>query len=97
MKVYDKVEKVEKDLDINALLDQIAHHDRQVNLVFHEKQKGFDGLIIWDEENWVSISSNKYLRSFFCDGVSTDDALTYVNSDIKGDFHPEEADEVILG
>ena len=37
MKVNDVIEKVEKDLTTEELVDLIANHNRQVDLIFAEK------------------------------------------------------------
>ena len=38
MKVNDVIEKVEKDLTTEELVDLIANHNRQVDLIFAEKK-----------------------------------------------------------
>ena len=43
MKVNDVIEKVEKDLTTEELVDLIANHNRQVDLIFAEKKTDEDG------------------------------------------------------
>ena len=40
MKVIDIIEKVEKDLSYDQLVDLVANHNRQVDLIFAEKRGG---------------------------------------------------------
>lgn len=43
MKVYDRVEKVEKDLSTAELIDLMANHNRQVDLKLKAKTADEDG------------------------------------------------------
>lgn len=45
MKVNDVIEKVEKDLTTEELVDLIANHNRQVDLIFAEKKTDEDGYL----------------------------------------------------
>ena len=47
MKVNDVIEKVEKDLTTEELVDLIANHNRQVDLIFAEKKTDEDGYLTY--------------------------------------------------
>ena len=60
MKVNDVIEKVEKDLTTEELVDLIANHNRQVDLIFAEKKTDEDGYLTWDLENWTSVDGKRF-------------------------------------
>ena len=96
MKVVDIIEKVEKDLTFEQLVELIANHDRQVDLVFAEKRSDEDGHV-WDAENWTCVDGRRFIRSYFLNGRASSDYSGYNIYDMKGAFLPEEAEEVRLG
>ncbi len=96
MNVIDMIEKVEKDLTYEELVDLMAHHNRQVDLIFAGKQSDEDGHV-WDAENWTCVDGKRFIRSYFCDGRASSDYSGYNIYDMKGAFFPEEAKEVRLG
>lgn len=96
MKVVDIIEKVEKDLTFEQLVELMANHDRQVDLVFAEKRSDEDGHV-WDAENWTCVDGRRFIRSYFLDGRASSDYSGYNIYDMKGAFLPEEAQEVRLG
>ena len=96
MKVIDIIEKVEKDLSYDQLVDLVANHNRQVDLVFAEKRSDEDGHV-WNAENWTCVDGRRFIRSYFCDGRASSDYSGYNKYDMKGAFLPEEAQEVRLG
>ena len=49
MKVIDTVKKEELDLTTEELMDLVANHNRQVDLVFAEKRTDEDGYLTWDQ------------------------------------------------
>lgn len=96
MKVIDIIEKVEKELSYDQLVDLMANHDRQVDLIFAEKRSDEDGHV-WNAENWTCVDGKRFIRSYFCDGRASSDYSGYNIYDMKGAFLPEEALEVRLG
>ena len=96
MKVIDIIEKVEKDLSYDQLVDLVANHNRQVDLVFAEKRSDEDGHV-WDAENWTCVGGRRFIRSYFLNGRASSDYSGYNIYDMKGAFLPEEAEEVRLG
>lgn len=96
MKVVDIIEKVEKDLTFEQLVELMANHDRQVDLVFAEKRSDEDGHV-WDAENWTCVDGRRFIRSYFLNGRASSDYSGYNIYDMKGAFLPEEAEEVRLG
>ena len=96
MKVVDIIEKAEKDLTFEQLVELMANHDRQVDLIFAEKRSDEDGHV-WDAENWTCVDGRRFIRSYFLNGRASSDYSGYNIYDMKGAFLPEEAREVRLG
>ena len=96
MKVYDRVEKAEKELSTAELIDLMANHNRQVDLKLKAKTADEDGHV-WDGENWTCVDGKRFIRSYFLDGRALSDYSGYNKYDMKGYFQPEKAKEVLLG
>ena len=96
MKVNDVIEKVEKDLTTEELVDLIANHNSQVDLIFAEKKTDEDGYLTWDLENWTSVDGKRFIRSYGLEGRMLSDYSGYNKYDLKGCFLPETAKEVRL-
>ena len=87
MKVNDVIEKVEKDLTTEELVDLIANHNRQVDLIFAEKKTDEDGYLTWDLENWTSVDGKRFIRSYGLEGRMLSDYSGYNNGgDAEGEF-----------
>ena len=97
MKVIDVIEKCEKDLTTEELIDLVANHNRQVDLILAEKKTDEDGYLTWDAENWTSVDGKRFIRSYFFQGRALSDYSGYNKYDMAGYFLPEEAAEVRLG
>lgn len=97
MKVIDTVNKVELDLTYDQLVEQVANHNRQVDLIFAEKRTDEDGYLSWDQENWTCVDGKRFIRSYFLAGRALSDYSGYNKYDLKGCFRPEEAQEIRLG
>ena len=82
MKVIDTIEKVEKDLTADELVELMMNHDRQVDLILPEKK---------------CVDGRRFIRSYFNGGKASSDFSGYNKYDLKGCFLPEEAIEVRLG
>ena len=95
MKVIDTVKKTELDLTNAELVDLIANHNRQVDLIWGEKKSDEDGHV-WDKENWTCVGT-RFIRSYFNGNRASSDFSGYNIYDMKGYFLPEEAKEVLLG
>ena len=96
MKVRDAIEKCEKDLTADELIELVAAHNRQIDLVFAEKKTDEDGYLTWNAENWTSVDGKRFIRSYALDGRVLSDFSGYNKYDLKGYFQPELAKEVIL-
>ena len=96
MKVIDTIQKIEKDLSYDELVDLMANHNRQVDLILTGKKSDEDGHV-WDAENWTCVDGKRFIRSYFCAGRASSDYSGYNKYDMKGCFLPEEAKEVRLG
>ena len=96
MKVIDTIQKIEKDLSYDELVDLMANHNRQVDLILTGKKSDEDGHV-WDAENWTCVDGKRFIRSYFCEGRASSDYSGYNKYDMKGYFEPEKAKEVRLG
>ena len=96
MKVIDTIQKIEKDLSYDELVDLMANHNRQVDLILTGKKSDEDGHV-WDAENWTCVDGMRFIRSYFSEGRASSDYSGYNKYDMKGCFLPEEAKEVRLG
>ena len=96
MKVIDLIEKCDKDLTKEELMDLMAHHNRQVDLQFAETRTDDDGYLSWDAENWTSVDGKRFIRSYSLQGRVLSDFSGYNKYDMKGYFLPEEAAKVCL-
>ena len=97
MKVIDTVNKTELELTADQLIDLVANHNRQVDLVFVEPRTDEDGYLKWDQENWTCVDGKRFIRSYFLQGRALSDYSGYNKYDMAGCFLPEEAAEVRLG
>lgn len=97
MKVIDTVNKTELELTADELIDLVANHNRQVDLVFAEKRSDEDGYLSWDQENWTCVDGKRFIRSYFLAGRALSDYSGYNKYDLKGCFLPDEAKEIRLG
>ena len=96
MRVNDLIEKCEKELSWDDLVDLVANHNRQVDLLFAQKQTDEDGYLTWDAENWTSVDGKRFIRSYSLEGRALSDYSGYNKYDMKGYFQPESAREVRL-
>ena len=95
MKVIDTVNKTELDLTTEQLIDLVANHNRQVDLVFAEKRTDEDGYLSWDQENWTCVDGqNKFMRCYSLEGRVLRDSTTHNIYDMENDFFPEQAMEI---
>ena len=97
MKVNDVIKKEELDLTRDQLVDLVANHNRQVDLVFAEKRTDEDGYLSWDTENWTCVDGKRFVRSYFLAGRALSEFSGYNKYDLQSAFLPEEAKEVRLG
>ena len=97
MKVIDTVNKTELDLTAEELVDLVANHNRQVDLIFAEPRTDEDGYLKWDHENWTCVDGKRFVRSYFLQGRALSDYRGYNKYDLASYFLPQEAQEVRLG
>lgn len=95
MKVIDTIQKIEKDLSYDELVDLMANHNRQVDLILTGKKSDEDGHV-WDAENWTCVDGKRFIRSYALGGRVLSEYSTYNKYDMKGYFLPETAKEVYL-
>ena len=62
MKIYDKVNKVEVEVDGTKGLIQQMKDGRQVDLYLKEKKSDEDGYMSWDVEHWSSVDGKMCIR-----------------------------------
>ena len=94
MLVKDTVKKTELDLTTAELIDLVANGNRQVDLVFDEKQSDEDGYLHWDRENWTSVDGKRFIRCYSLEGRVLRDSTTHNIYDLDNDFFPEQAEKV---
>ena len=97
MLVKDIIKKTELELSTAELIDLVQNGNRQVDLVWAEKQTDEDGYLSWDRENWVCADGKRFVRSYFLDGRALSEYSGFNKYDMKGYFLPEKAKEVLLG
>ena len=97
MKVIDTVNKTELDLTAEELVDLVANHNRQVDLIFAEPRTDEDGYLKWDHENWTCVDGKRFVRRYFLQGRALSDYSGYNKYDLASYFLPQEAQEVRLG
>ena len=68
MKVYDRIKKEDLDLTTEQLIDLVANHNRQVDLVFDHVRTDADGYLKWDAENWTSVDGKRFIRCYSLEG-----------------------------
>jgi len=95
MKVFDKIKQEEKDLSRKELIDLMLH-DRQIDLVLHEKKSDEDGYLTWDAENWSAVNERRFIRCYALAGRVLRDSTTHNIYDLENDFKPDEAKEVYI-
>lgn len=96
MKVYDRIEKVEKDLTTAELIDMMVVKNRQVDLTHNEILHDEDGMMSYNAENWTTVDGKRFIRSYAMDGRVLSEYSTYNKYDMKGYFAPEKAATVTL-
>lgn len=96
MKVYDRIEKVEKDLTTAELIDMMVVKNRQVDLTHDEILHDEDGMMSYNAENWTTVDGKRFIRSYAMDGRVLSEYSTYNKYDMKGYFAPEKAATVTL-
>lgn len=96
MKVYDRIEKVEKDLTTAELIDMMVVKNRQVDLTHNEILHDEDGMMSYNAENWTTVDGKRFIRSYAMNGRVLSEYSTYNKYDMKGYFAPEKAATVTL-
>ncbi len=96
MKVIDAIAKTEKEMSTEELIEQVANHNRQVDLLFAQNKTDADGYLTWNAENWTSVDGKRFICSYSLNGRVLSDFCGYNKYDLKGYFSPESAKEVRL-
>ena len=97
MLVKDIINKTEVEMTAEEILDAVAHKDRQVDFVFDTVHTDSDGYLSWDRENWTNVDGKRFIRSMFLEGRALSEYNAFNKYDLKAEFKPEEAVEIILG
>ena len=95
MHVIDTVHKTELDTDYDGLIDFMIK-GRQVDLHLPKEKTDSDGYLTWDVEHWTSVDGRRFIRCYSLKGRVLRDSTSHNTSDMKNDFHPEEAAKVCL-
>lgn len=96
MKVYDKVNKCEVEVEgIDELID-LMNSGRQVDIYLKAKKTDEDGYLTWDVEHWSSVEKNRFIRCYSLEGRVLGDSTGHNINDLKAEFKPDEAVKVEL-
>ena len=96
MKVYDRIKKVELDLTNKELIDLMANHNRQVDLILNAPKTDADGYLTWDAENWTALDPKRFIRCYSLEGRVLGESTGHNIYDLENDFKPEEAAKIEL-
>ena len=96
MKVYDRIEKCEKELTVQELIALIAVSNRQVDFTYTTPQTDEDGFMTYDAENWTSADGKRFIRTYALNGRVLSEYNTYNKYDMRDAFAPEKAATVVL-
>ena len=96
MKIYDKVNKVEVEVDGTKGLIQQMKDGRQVDLYLKRKKSDEDGYMVGDVEHWSSVDGKRFIRCYSLEGRVLSESTGHNIYDLENDFKPEEAQKVEL-
>lgn len=97
MKIYDKVNKTEVEVDgVKALIELMSKDGRQIDLYLKEKKSDEDGYMSWDVEHWSSVDGRRFIRCYSLEGRVLSESTGHNIYDLENDFKPEEAEKVEL-
>lgn len=96
MKIYDKVNKCDVEVDGYDDLVQIMVGGRQVDLILGQEKSDADGYLTWDVEHWSALDSKKFIRTYALKGRELGESTGHNIYDLYNEFHPERAEKVEL-
>ena len=96
MKIYDKVKKVDVEINDYKELIQIMRDGRQVDLYLKEKTSDDMGYMTWDVEHWSSVDNRRFIRCYSLEGRVLGESTGHNIYDLENDFKPEEAAKIEL-
>lgn len=97
MKIYDKVNKVEVEVDgMEGLIELMSKGGRQVDLYLAEKKSDMDGYMTWDVEHWSCVEERRFIRCYSLDGRMLSEFTGHNIYDLKNEFKPDEAIKIEL-
>ena len=96
MKIYDKVKKVEVEINDYKELIQIMRDGRQVDLYLKEKTSDDMGYMTWDVEHWSSVDNKRFIRCYSLEGRVLSESTGHNIYDLENDFKPEDAAKIEL-
>ena len=96
MKIYDKVKKVEVEINDYKELIQIMRDGRQVDLYLKEKTTDDMGYMSWDVEHWSAVDNRRFIRCYSLEGRVLGESTGHNIYDLENDFKPEDAEKIEL-
>jgi len=96
MKVYDKVFDKHLELTRDELIHLMAVGGRQVDLKLHKAKTDTDDYLTWDEEHWTGLDARRFIRCYSYRGRILRDSSGHNDYDLRNDFYPHLAKEIIL-
>lgn len=96
MKIYDRVHKIEVEVEGTKDLIQKMKEGRQVDLYLTEKKTDEDGYLTWDVEHWSCVDGRRFIRCYSLEERVLGESTGHNIYDLEHDFKPEEAKKVEL-
>lgn len=96
MKIYDKVNDVETEVDGTEGLIQLMRDGRQVDVYLAEPISDVDGYLTWDVEHWSCLDGRRFIRCYSLKGRVLGESTGHNIYDLCNDFKPENAVKVEL-
>ena len=96
MKIYDKVNECDVEIDSWDDLTKIMTDGRQVDIIVGHEKTDADGYLTWDVEHWSAIDERRFIRTYALKGRELGESTGHNIYDLKNEFHPEDAEKVEL-
>ena len=96
MKVFDKVNNCEVEIDSYDDLVKIMVDGRQVDLILGHEKSDADGYLTWDIEHWSSIDPRRFIRTYGLKGKELGESTGHNIYDLYNEFKPDQAEKIEL-
>lgn len=96
MKIYDKVNNCDVEVEDYDALVKIMVDGRQVDLILGQEKSDADGYLTWDVEHWSALDAKRFIRTYGYKGKELKESTGHNIYDLYNEFHPERAEKVEL-